>query len=211
MTSVGFWGHNVNMLAEKVFSILMNSMLNEQPSSRFTWFNLVLRGCQNAQLFVDMTVIGQWYSTHVTEDKVPKKHLTIKFCDLEDNLKAAVSHSSPKGTTDMADTATFTLEGSGSDDNSDNSNDDMDGQQRGPPCQASTLNIVQEFAICEEAFIDLLSNTPRLTGAGASANWEASVPTWTDTPRPPDAFKQLQKSICTRQELNPEPLESSTS
>ncbi|ETW80111.1 hypothetical protein HETIRDRAFT_171402 [Heterobasidion irregulare TC 32-1] len=123
-------GHNVNvnnMLAERVFYILMNSMLNKWTSSRFTWFNLVLRGCQNAQLLMDMIVIGQWYGTHVTEDKVPKKRLTIKFCNLEDNLKAAVSCSPPKGTTDMADTATFTLDGSGSDNNSDDSDDDMDG------------------------------------------------------------------------------------
>ena len=32
------------MLAERIFSILMNSMPDEWTGSRFTWFNLVLRG-----------------------------------------------------------------------------------------------------------------------------------------------------------------------
>ncbi|ETW77136.1 hypothetical protein HETIRDRAFT_327118 [Heterobasidion irregulare TC 32-1] len=166
---LGWWWQFTNdpeavvlaMLAERVFSILVNSMLDEWTGSRFTWFNSALRGCQCTQLLMDMTIIGQWYSTQATKDKVPKKRLTVKFCDLEDDLKAAVSRSSPEGTADMADTAT--LDGSDSDDDSDDSDDDTDGQQRGPPCWDSALNIVQEFAIREEAFVDLLSDTPRYT------------------------------------------------
>ncbi|ETW75486.1 hypothetical protein HETIRDRAFT_430831 [Heterobasidion irregulare TC 32-1] len=168
---LGWWQQFTNdpeadilaMLAERVFSILVNSMPDEWTGSRFTWFNSALRGRQHAQLPMDMTVIGQWYGTHATKDKVPEKCPTVKFHDLEDDLKAAISRSSPEGIADMADTATFTLDGSDSDDDSDDLDHDMDGRQRGPPCRASALNIVQEFAIREEAFADLLSDTPRYT------------------------------------------------
>ena len=53
------------MLAKRIFSILMNSMPDKRTGSKFTWFNLALRGRQRAQLLIDMTVVGQWYSTHV--------------------------------------------------------------------------------------------------------------------------------------------------
>ena len=64
----------------------------------------------------------------------------------------------------MADTDAFTLDGSDSDDDSD-SDDNVDRPHAGPPRWASALKIVQEFAICEEAFADLLSDTPRYTSA----------------------------------------------
>ena len=53
------------MLTERIFSILVNSMPDEWTGLKFTWFNLVLRGRQRAQLLIDMTVVGQWYGTHV--------------------------------------------------------------------------------------------------------------------------------------------------
>ncbi|ETW87537.1 hypothetical protein HETIRDRAFT_413851 [Heterobasidion irregulare TC 32-1] len=74
-----------------------------------------------------MTIIGQWYGTHTTEDKVPKKHLTIKFCNLEDDLKAAISYLSSKSTANMAGTTTFTLDSFDSNDDLDDSDNDIDG------------------------------------------------------------------------------------
>ena len=53
------------MLAERIFLILVDSVLDKQTGLKFTWFNLALRGRQQVQLLIDMTVVGQWYGTHV--------------------------------------------------------------------------------------------------------------------------------------------------
>ena len=77
-------------------------------------------------------------------------------------LITAVSRSTPEGIADIADTDAFTVDGSDFDGDSD-SDDKVDRPHAGPPRQASALKIVQEFAIREEAFTDLLSDTPRYT------------------------------------------------
>ena len=83
----------------------------------------------------------------------------MKFRDLEQDLKAAISYSIPDFTADMADKDALAFSNSNTDDDSEN--DDADGPEAEPPCRASVLKIVEEFSICKEVFIDLLSDTPR--------------------------------------------------
>ena len=90
---------------------------------------------------------------------MPKKRPTVKFRNLEQDLKATVSPSIPDFTVDMVDKDALAFSNSDTDDSSEN--DDTDGLEAEPLCQASTLKIVEEFGIYEEAFIDLLFDTPR--------------------------------------------------
>lgn len=83
----------------------------------------------------------------------------MKFRDLEQDLKTAVSRSIPDFTADMADEDALAFNDSDTDDDSES--DDANGPEAEPPRRASSLKIVQEFGIREEAFIDLLSDTPR--------------------------------------------------
>ena len=83
----------------------------------------------------------------------------MKFRDLEQELKATISHSIPDYTADIADKDVLAFNDSDGDDNAEN--DHANGPEAEPPRGASALKIVQEFGIREEAFIDLLSDTPR--------------------------------------------------
>jgi hypothetical protein len=53
------------MLATKIYSVLVNSMADEQTGSKFTWFNSALRGSQNVQTLTNMIQVGQWYGIHM--------------------------------------------------------------------------------------------------------------------------------------------------
>ena len=59
--------HNTNqVLAIRIFSILVNSMPDERTNSTITWFNLPTRGNQMTRTIVDMIKVGQWYGKHVS-------------------------------------------------------------------------------------------------------------------------------------------------
>jgi hypothetical protein len=52
------------MLAIKIFSILVNSMPDERTGSKITWFNSPLRANQDVSMLVNMIQVGQWYGVH---------------------------------------------------------------------------------------------------------------------------------------------------
>jgi hypothetical protein len=56
--------HLWQMLAIKIFSVLVNSMPDERTGSKITWFNSPLRANQDVSTLVNMIQIGQWYSVH---------------------------------------------------------------------------------------------------------------------------------------------------
>ena len=55
--------HVLQVLAVKIFSILVNSMPDERTNSFITWLNSPNRGNQTTQTIVDMIQVGQWYYT----------------------------------------------------------------------------------------------------------------------------------------------------
>ncbi|KAM6488823.1 Ribonuclease H-like domain containing protein [Amanita muscaria] len=57
-------GDVLAILAIKIFSILVNSMLDERTNSTITWFNSKQRGSQQSRTIVDMIQIGQWHGNH---------------------------------------------------------------------------------------------------------------------------------------------------
>ena len=52
------------VLAIRIFSILVNSMPDERTNSTITWFNSPTRGNQVTRTIVDMLKVGQWYGKH---------------------------------------------------------------------------------------------------------------------------------------------------
>jgi hypothetical protein len=52
------------ILAIRIFSILVNSMPDERTNSTITWFNSPIRGNQMTRTIVDMIQVGQWYGKH---------------------------------------------------------------------------------------------------------------------------------------------------
>ncbi|KAE9389124.1 hypothetical protein BT96DRAFT_1025171 [Gymnopus androsaceus JB14] len=59
----------IAVLAIKIFSILVNSMMDERTNSNLTWFNSALRGNQTVETLIDMIQIGQWYRKHNSQTK----------------------------------------------------------------------------------------------------------------------------------------------
>ena len=58
------------MLAIKIFSVLVNSMPDERTGSKITWFNSPLRANQDISTLVNMIQVGQWYGVHKVCGKV---------------------------------------------------------------------------------------------------------------------------------------------
>jgi hypothetical protein len=52
------------LLAVKIFSILVNSMPDECTNSTITWFNSPIHGNQKTQTIIDMIKVGQWFGKH---------------------------------------------------------------------------------------------------------------------------------------------------
>ena len=61
---------SLQMLAIKIFSVLVNSMPDERTGSKITWFNSPLRANQDVSTLVNMIQVGQWYGVHKVRCKV---------------------------------------------------------------------------------------------------------------------------------------------
>jgi hypothetical protein len=64
------------MLATKIFSVLVNSMPDERTGSKLTWFNSALRSNQDVRTIVDMAQVGEWYGIH----EVPISLIFLCLC-----------------------------------------------------------------------------------------------------------------------------------
>ena len=67
----------LQMLAIKIYSIVVNSMANEQIGSKFTWFNSALWGNQNVETLKNMIQVGQYYGTHMVYFFLSKHNLNL--------------------------------------------------------------------------------------------------------------------------------------
>ncbi|KAJ7199886.1 hypothetical protein GGX14DRAFT_334690, partial [Mycena pura] len=98
-------------LAVKIFSITVNSMVDERTNSMLTWFNSPYRGRQTASSMESMIMIGQWYRQHESEGtarskKKEQKRPGVKFHDLDKTyLKSVQSRPHPTRTVDDSDSS----------------------------------------------------------------------------------------------------------
>ena len=58
------------MLAIKIFSILVNLMPDERTGSKITWFNSPLCANQDVLTLVNMIQVGQWYEVYKVHGEV---------------------------------------------------------------------------------------------------------------------------------------------
>jgi hypothetical protein len=70
VSKINYCNHNENfikhyqILAIRIFSVLVNSMPDERTNSTITWFNSPIHGNQMMSTLVDMIKVGQWYGKH---------------------------------------------------------------------------------------------------------------------------------------------------
>ncbi|KAJ6573295.1 hypothetical protein B0H10DRAFT_2105457 [Mycena sp. CBHHK59/15] len=135
----------LGFLAVKIFSITINSMVDERTNSMLTWFNSPYRGRQTATTMESMVMVGQWYRSHEAgEDgiqhkkKKERKRPGVKFHDLDKTyLKSVQSRPHPTRTVDDSDSSDD--ESDLSDDNSD-ADDDED--EPGPRTRGRCARVI---------------------------------------------------------------------
>ncbi|KAJ6583716.1 hypothetical protein B0H10DRAFT_1962062 [Mycena sp. CBHHK59/15] len=135
----------LGFLAVKIFSITINSMVDERTNSMLTWFNSPYRGRQTATTMESMVMVGQWYRSHEAgEDgiqhkkKKERKRPGVKFHDLDKTyLKSVQSRPHPMRTVDDSDSSDD--ESDLSDDNSD-ADDDED--EPGPRTRGRRARVI---------------------------------------------------------------------
>lgn len=184
----------IQMLAVKIFSVLVNSMPDERTGSRFTWLNSGLRGCQLPQNLIDMVQVGQWYGTHAVSDSYPdmysnvsltpqkadstarkvKKRPTVKFRDISKDLLRAVSMGTES--TQGSDSSTSTDCSVKEDSDTEDPEEDLSAASKNDhhsPARAQVLlpNCETSFEINlhADALLDLLSDEPVGTAHRASS------------------------------------------
>ncbi|KAI0054381.1 hypothetical protein BV25DRAFT_1806052 [Artomyces pyxidatus] len=179
----------LGVLAEKIFSVVPNSMADERTASEITLLNQARRSRQKLATIADMIRIRQ-YHRNSPEKPVEKKAPTVKWRDMSDLLKNSnelmqlPTAANPK---DAPPVEVIDIDSSdSSDDDLDDDLDEEDGdEERGRVATtAVSFDIEAEVDVLSSVLQELLIDGPptaaRASRPAVSTQPAASSSAWTD-------------------------------